>query len=265
MAHETAGSVGHVVEANGMNFYYQAHGRGRPLILLHAGTLSGDMWQPYLDDLADRYRVVVPDMPGHGRSGSPEGTFSYRKFADAVVAFIEALDLDKPLIVGFSDGGQVALEIGIRHPALPQAIVLGGVLFKYSDALRAFVRSAVGDESSPDADVTLLARNHRDWAAWLDHIYGRDGWHTLLGRLKPMWTTPLNYTAAEFAKVVAPALVLVGDRDELVPVEEAVEMYRQLPNGELAVVPGADHGAFFSARVGAFQPVVADFLRRHSG
>ena len=68
----------------------------------------------------------------------------------------------------------------------------------------------------------------------------------------------------DFAGVVAPTLVLVGDRDELVPVEEAAELYRQLPQAEFAVVPGADHGAFLSAKVAAFQSLILDFLLRHT-
>jgi len=255
---------GHIAEANGINIYYESHGHGDPLILLHAGSLTGDMWQPYLAGFAERYRVITPDMPGHGRSGNPTGAMSYRQLANDIVAFIQALDLREPIIAGYSDGGQVALEIGMRHPTLPKSIAMGGVYFKYSDAQRAFVRDALGDETSPEVDTARPARNHPDWAAWLDQIYGPDSWKPLLVRLKAMWTTPLNYTAKDFAEVVAPTLVLIGDRDELVPVEEAAEMYRQLSNAELAVVPDADHGAFFSAKVATFQSLILDFLQRRS-
>lgn len=239
-----ANQRGHVIEANGVNIYYESHGHGEPLLLLHAGSLTGDMWQPYLAGFTERYRVITPDMPGHGRSSNLKRAMSYRQFADDIAGFVQTLDLGKPLIVGFSDGGQVALEIGMRHPTLPQAIAMGGVVFKDSDAYRAFVRNALGDEESPEVDTARLARNHPDWAAWLDQIYGPDRWKPLLVQLKQMWTTPLNYTAKDFAEVVAPALVFIGDRDELVPVEEAAEMYRQLGDAELAVVPEADHGAF---------------------
>ena len=64
---------GHIAEANGINIYYESHGHGDPLILLHAGSLTGDMWQPYLAGFAERYRVITPDMPGQGRSGNPTG------------------------------------------------------------------------------------------------------------------------------------------------------------------------------------------------
>ncbi|HVH25284.1 MAG TPA: alpha/beta hydrolase [Vicinamibacterales bacterium] len=261
---DAANRGGHLIEANGVSIYYELHGQGDPLLLLlHAGSLTGDMWQPYLPAFAERYRVIVPDLPGHGRSGKPARAMSYRQLADDIVAFLLALDLRKPVIVGFSDGGQVALEIGMRHPTLPQSIVMGGVCFKFGDSYRAFVRSALGDEDSPEVETALLARNHPDWAAWLQQIYGPDGWKPLLVQLKPMWTTPLNYAPTDFAKVVVPTLVLIGDRDELVPVEEATEMYRQLGKAELAVVPDADHGAFFAEKVATFQSLILDFLLRH--
>lgn len=260
----TAGRRGHLIDANGVNFYYEATGQGDPLVLLHAGSLTGEMWRPYLAGFAARYRVITPDLPNHGRSGKPKRALSYRQLADDIVAFMQALDLRRPVIVGFSDGGQVALEIGMRYPALPRSIAMGGVWFKYGDTYRAFVRSALGDEASPDVDTARLARSHPDWAAWLDHLYGPGMWQPLLTQLKPMWTTPLNYTATDFATVVAPILVFVGDRDELVPVEEAAEMYRQLNKAELAVVPAANHGAFFSERVATFQALILDFLLRHN-
>jgi pimeloyl-ACP methyl ester carboxylesterase len=264
MTPDEATHNGQMVEANGINIYYESHGQGDPLLLLHAGSLSGDMWQPYLAGFVEHYRVITPDMPGHGRSGKPKRTMSYRQLAEDIVAFIHALDLGRPLIAGYSDGGQVALEIGIRYPTLPKSIALGGVCFKYSDFSRAFVRDTLGDETSPEVDTDRLARNHPDWAAWLDQIYGPDSWKPLLVQLKKMWTTPLDYTAQDFAEVRAPTLVLVGDRDELVPVEEAAEMYRQLRTAELAVVPDADHGAFFSRKVSTFQSLILDFLLRHS-
>lgn len=74
----------------------------------------------------------------------------------------------------------------------------------------------------------------------------------------------MNYTADDFARVMAPTLLLLGDRDELVQVEEAAQMYRQMPTAELAIVPGSDHSAFFSAKVDAFRSLMLDFLLPHS-
>ena len=261
-SHDAATDRSDIVQANGVKVHYRVDGQGAPLVLLHAGTLSGDMWQPYLAAFTEHYRVITPDMRGHGRSDNPKGAMTYRQLADEIVAFARALDLREPLIVGFSDGGQVGLEIGMRHPDFARALILGGVWFKFTETYRAWVRDALGDEESPEVDAARMARNHPDWVAWLEQIYGPDGWKPLLVHLKRMWTTPLNYRPEDFAKVAAPTLVLIGDRDELVPIEEAVEMYRLLPKAELAVVPSAAHGSFFSEKVAHFQSLMLDFLLR---
>jgi pimeloyl-ACP methyl ester carboxylesterase len=252
---------GQYIRANGLDIYYQEHGQGRPLLLIHGGTATAESWQPYLAAFAAHYRVITPDSRGHGHTANPLGRMSYRLLADDMAALVQALALDKPLICGYSDGGQVALEIGMRYPALPQALVIGAAWFKFSESYRTWLRSVVGDEHTPYMDIAQFERDYPDWAAWLQQTHGPDRWQTLLQQIKPMWAAPLNYTPEDFARVVAPTLVLVGDRDQLIPVEEAWEMYRLLPRAELAVVPGCDHLAF-DARVDLFQPLILDFLLR---
>lgn len=255
---------GDYIQANGLNIYYDEQGQGKPLLLIHAGTLTAKSWQPYLAAFAEHFRVITPDSRGHGRTANPTGSLSYRLLADDMAAFVQALALDKPLICGYSDGGQVALEIGMRYPELPQALVVGGAWFKFTESYRAMTRALFGDEQSPDVDTEKFERENPSWAAGLQQSYGAEGWKTFLKQLKPMWASPLNYALDDFAQVVAPTLVLVGDRDEVVPIEEAAEMYRLLSNAELVVLPGADHGSFISAKAALFQPLLLDFLLRHS-
>lgn len=255
----------HFVHANGVNMYYEVHGQGEPLLLIHGGTATADMWQPYLAAFTEYYRVITPDTRGHGRSNNPTGTMSYRLLADDMAAFVQALNLHKPLIAGYSDGGQIALEIGMRYPDLPQALIVGGAWFKFTPTYRAFLRDVVGDEQSLEIDTVRFARDQPDWAAWLQQTYGPDDWRRLLSEIKPMWATPLNYTPDDFAQVTAPTLVLLGDRDGITILEEAVEMYGLLPTAELAVIPGADHSSFFSAKVASFQSAMLDFLAQHGG
>jgi pimeloyl-ACP methyl ester carboxylesterase len=104
------------------------------------------------------------------------------------------------------------------------------------------------------------------FAAMLKRDHGPEGWKTLLKQIKPMWNAHLNYTPEDFAGVVAPTLVLVGDRDDFVPVEDSAAMYRLLPNAELTVVPGADHIdlMFSPTKTAIAQASILDFLQRHS-
>src|SRR5436305_10752583 len=104
---------GRTVKANGLDIYYEEHGQsqGKPLLLIHGGALTGKSWQPYLTAFAEHYRVITPDTRGHGRTANPAGSMSFRLLADDVAGLAQALNLEKPLIYGYSDGGQVALEI----------------------------------------------------------------------------------------------------------------------------------------------------------
>jgi len=258
---------GHFIHANGLNIFYQEHGQGQPLLLIHGGILSGDSWQPYRAGFAQQYRVITPDSRGHARTTNPNGAMSFGLLADDMVALVQALDLHKPLICGYSDGGQVALEIGMRYPDLPQALVIGGAYTELTEASRTWLRSTFGDPQSPTVDTEQFERDNPDFASMLEQTHGPHAWKTLLRNIKPMWNAMLNYTRDDFAKVVAPTLVLLGDRDGFVPVEEGVEMYRRLPNAEFAVIPSADHSDFiFSpAKVALVQPLILDFLLRHSG
>lgn len=261
----TEDQPGSYIRANGLEIYYQEHGSGRALLLIHGGALTGDSWQPYRAALAEHYRVITPDSRGHGRTHNPAGSLSFGLLADDLAALVRALDLQQPLICGYSDGGQIALEIGMRYPDLPQALIIGGAYSEITPTSRAWVRSILGDAQSPDVDSERLEREHGDFAAMLQQLHGPAGWQALLKHIKPMWNAALNYSADDFARVVAPTLVLLGDRDDFVPLEAGIELYRRLPNAECAVIPGADHSdlIFSPAKIAIAQPLILDFLLRH--
>ena len=261
---DTETAQGQIVRVNGTDIFYKTYGQGEPLLLIHGGTVSGDSWKPYIAAFAEHFRLIVPDTPGHGRSGTPDAELSYPGLADDMAALIDALALRKPLVAGYSDGGQIALEIGMRHPALPRALVVGGAFFRFNPSYSAWLGGVFAEAAAGDIDTANFERNHPGWAEWLRQIYGPDAWPAVLARVRPMWTTPFDYGRDELARITAPAMVLVGDRDEVLPVEEATELYRRLPAGELAVVADADHGAFFDAKVHVFQPLMLDFLRRQA-
>jgi pimeloyl-ACP methyl ester carboxylesterase len=256
---------GRYMHANGLNIYYEEHGQGQPLLLIHGGILTADSWQPYLAAFAEHFRVITPDSRGHGRTNNPTGHMSFRLLADDMVALIQALDLKNPLIYGYSDGGQVALEIGMQYPDLPCALVIGGAHLEISQGSRDWVHSILGDAESPDVDIEKFERENPGFAADLRQNHGPDAWKILLKQIKPMWNSQLDYSPDDFARVVAPTLVLLGDRDDFVPIEDAVSMYRLLPDAEFAAVPNADHGSliFSSEKIATVQPLILDFLLRH--
>ena len=111
-----AKGTGQYAEVNGVNLYYETHGAGRPLILLHGGLGSGEMFGPILPALAERHQVIVVDLQGHGRTADIDRPLDVGLMADDIAALIDHLGLEQPDVVGFSLGGGVALHIAVEHP-----------------------------------------------------------------------------------------------------------------------------------------------------
>jgi len=256
---------GQFVEVNGLNMYYQEYGSGKPLILLHGGTVTSNMWQPFLPSFVPHFRVITPDSRGHGKTNNPnDEQLSYHLMADDVAAFIQALNLTKPLVFGYSDGGQIALEIGLRYPGLTGAIVLGATTYKLSETSLNFFK-ALGFEKSGVVKIEEIQRNHPNLTTLLktEHVRAEDPdyWKALLKQYSVLWWTPLGYTADDFHKITKPTLILQNDRDESVALEQAIEMYRFIPNAELAILPNSKHS---SPNSKLLTETVLDFLLRHS-
>jgi pimeloyl-ACP methyl ester carboxylesterase len=252
------------VEANGLNIYYQEYGSGRPLLLLHGGTVTSNMWQPFLPSFVPHFKVITPDSRGHGKTNNPnDEQLSYHLMADDVAAFIQALNLTEPLVFGYSDGGQIALEIGMRHPGLTGALVVGAAWYKFSEiyinGLKAF-----GLEKSGVVNIEKIQRDHPETIPSLEAEHARadapDYWKTLLKQYSVLWWEPLDYTADDFRKITEPTLVVLGDRDELIELEQAVDMYHLVPDCELAILPNATHS---SPNAKLLTDTVLDFLLRH--
>ena len=109
--------TGAYAEVNGINLYYETHGTGRPLILLHGGLGSGEMFGPILPALAERHQVIAVDLQGHGRTADIDRPLDVRLMADDIAALIDHLGLDQPDVVGYSLGGGVALQTAAKYPA----------------------------------------------------------------------------------------------------------------------------------------------------
>jgi len=258
--------AGKYIDANGLGVYYEVFGEGEPLLLIHGGTATSRSWASHLPAFTEHFRVFTPDSRGHGRTDNPTGELDYRVMADDVAAVVSVLGLQRPLVLGYSDGGQIALELGIRYPGLARALVLGGTQFRFSQAYLEAVRTLLGIAEGEEVDPETLEREQPDWVVYLHeahgHVYGSGYWKTFVRQIASLWLTPLRYTSEDLAAVTDPVLVLVGDRDEGALPEEAVELFRLLPNEELAVAPASDHG-FIETKADLFDELALDFLVRY--
>ena len=253
------------IEANGLEVYYEHYGEGEPLLLVHGGTATSQSWASHLPAFTEHFEVFTPDSRGHGRTDNPTGELGYRVMADDLASLTDALGLQRPLVLGYSDGGQIALELGLRYPGLARALVLGGTQFRFSEAYLEAVRSLLWITEGEELDPEKLEREQPDWVAYLrevhGHVYGPEYWKAYVKQIAALWLKPLRYTPEDIAAVTDPVLLLAGDRDG-VCTEESIELFSVLPNAELAVAPASDHG-FIEAKAGLFDALALDFLMRH--
>lgn len=252
---------GGCVQANGIGIHYVEAGEGEPLLLLDNAMVSTNpIWASvpfayaaFMETLAEHFRVIAPDTRGSGRSVHPGGPITSALLADDVVALIEALTLDRPLICGFSDGGETATLVGIRSPGSVRAIVNHGGydLFNpdpQAPAIAMTRQMLGGSAGAAQADPELSASRSPELRPMFelmktdhDGAQGAGHWKAVVAQTFDRITQPHGYTFDDMRTITAPALILVGDRDPFCTVEEGAAAYRALPAGELAVLPDTGH------------------------
>src|SRR5256884_4144805 len=143
--------TGQYAEVNGINLYYETHGAGRPMILVHGGLGSGEMFGPVLPLLAERHQVITPDLQGHGRTADIERPIDVRLMADDIAALIDHLGLDTPDLVGYSLGAGVALHTAAKYPAKARRLVAASANIR-PDAIYPEMRVQQGQGSAAAAE-----------------------------------------------------------------------------------------------------------------
>jgi pimeloyl-ACP methyl ester carboxylesterase len=257
-----AEAQGHTVYANGIDVHYLDQGEGEPLVLLHGGVVSTNpIWTGvpvaytgHMNTLAERFRVIAPDTRGCGRTVHSGGTVSFDLLADDIAALIDALDLGRPLIAGFSEGAVTATVLAVRHPDSIRAIVnhAGFDAFDPKAPTIAMMRQILGgspDATEPDPDAAARGFEASEQMRPMFELMKRDQddgqgeghWREYLRLSWDRCTQHPGYTFADLPRITVPTLILTGDRDDFCTVEQAVSAYRQLTDGELAILPGHGH------------------------
>jgi pimeloyl-ACP methyl ester carboxylesterase len=252
---------GRCVRANGIDVHYAEAGQGEPLLLLDNAMVSTNpIWAAvpfaytsFMATLAEHFRVIAPDTRGSGKSAHPGGPIPYALLADDVVALIDALNLDRPLICGFSDGGETATLVGIRSPGSVRAIVNHGGYDLFNPDPQApgiaMTRQMLGGSAdATQADPELSASRAGELRAMFelmqsdhDSAQGAGHWKTVVAQTFDRITQPHGYTFDDMRAITAPTLILTGDRDPFCTVGEGAAAYHALQAGQLAVLPNTGH------------------------
>ena len=243
--------VGQYADVNGINLYFETHGTGQPLILLHGGLGSGEMFGPTLTELAQQHQVIAVDLQGHGRTADIDRPIDIRLMADDIAALIDHLKLDKPDVVGYSLGGGVALFTAVKYPDKVRRLVVASAHAR---------RDAIPPEMlAQQAQVNAAAAEFlKDTPMW--ELYQRVAPHPedfprLLDKVGEAMAQDYDYTE-DVRSLQVPTLLVAADAD-MAPPSHYVEMFKLLDGGlrdggwmgegrpkgghALAILPGLTH------------------------
>jgi pimeloyl-ACP methyl ester carboxylesterase len=208
---------GDYAEVNGLWMYYEVHGEGRPLVLLHGAYMTVDAMGSILPGLAETWQMIVPEMQGHGRTADIDRPITHEGMADDVVALLRHLRIDEADVFGFSVGGGVALQLAIRHPGLLRRLVVASASYT-SDGMQPELHEMV-----PTITPETFAGSAME-AAYQELAPNPEDFPTLVEKLKRLDMTPFAWPAEDVRGIEAPTMIVVGDAD-VVRLEHAVELF----------------------------------------
>lgn len=245
---------------NGFDMYYEVRGEGEPLLLLHGGMGIGSDWRHVFQSDPEGYRVLVPDLRGHGRSTSPASTFTFRQCASDVVALLDHLGIARAKAIGMSLGAKTLLHVATQQPGRIDAMVLVSATPYFPQPLRdaaaRFTRDAFAQLSAAERDALRVR-----------HVHGDEQLLALYDMTRSFATSydDMAFTPEMLATIGARTLIVHGDRDPLYPVELAVELFRGIPQAALWVVPYGGHGPIFGAQAAPFATAALAHLAGRPG
>lgn len=228
-------------------------GDGPAVVLLHGFPLSKEMWQHQIEPLAEHYRVIVPDLRGHGESPAPGGAYAMDAMADEVVELLDDLEIRGPVVLGgLSMGGYVALSLVLRHPERVSGLMLidTRAAADTPDAARLREQTAAGvlQSGSTSAMIeTMVPRlfgkatleKHPEKIEPILAVMGQTSPEGVAGALRGMAIRPDR--RGDLGSIQVPTLVMVGEDDVISPPSEAREIAAALPHARLEVIPAAGH------------------------
>lgn len=237
-----ADRVGYVT-VNGLHMYVEEHGNGPPLLLLHGGgSTVQTSFGAILPTLARTRHVIAPEQQALGHTGDRPGPLSFEQMADDTAALLAHLGVAETDVMGFSNGGVVAMQLAIRHPRLVRRLILCSSFFARAGMppqfWQGFGHATMADMPAPlRAAFVAAAPNQADVPArFAKQVALMEGFRDI--------------PEASLRAIAAKSLVIVGDHD-VMSVEHSAQLSRLLPHGELAVLPGSVHGTYLGALEGA--------------
>lgn len=235
--------TGTIKTGDGAQIYFEDHGTGEPVILLHGFTGSSANWAPTIAEWRSRFRLIVPDLRGHGRSGILTTPFRHRDAAGDLLTLLDCLEIPACKAVGISGGGNILLHMATMEPERMSAMVLVSATPWFPEQARTIMRQY----------KLTVTEQHRE-ALRRTHPAGDDQIDALLDSAESFAASygDMNLTPPHLGTIRARTLIVQGDRDPLYPVDLSVEMAKAIPQASLWIVPDAGHGPVIGERWNEF-------------
>lgn len=234
---------------NGIRMYYATYGAGAPILLIHGGLASADVWaNQVLPLVAAGHEVIVADSRGHGRSSSNGKPMGYDLMASDYLGLLNYLRIRKVAVVGWSDGGIIGLDLAIHHPERLSRL--------FAQGANASVDGVAGNLAPHEGVNPFL-----HWVkGWYDRVFASPEKDDELTRdVNRMWRTEPNWTADDLRQITVPTAIVLGDHDTAITREHADYMAATIPGARLVILPDAGHVAMVDDPR-AYTKAVLDFV-----
>jgi pimeloyl-ACP methyl ester carboxylesterase len=239
------------VQLGSVRTWYDERGEGEPLVLLHGGVVDARFFDQNIGPLAERFHVYAVDLRGHGHTGDVDGPFTYAALAQDTIEFIEKVVGGPAHLVGHSVGGATSMFVTLRRPDLVRKLVMMSSGFHYSCG----VGYRGGDGTEIDIEPVVAAFGKTYGAVSPD---GEEHYPVVVRKVFVMNSHEPDLAASDLSGITTRTLVMCAD-DDILTLEHVLEMYRAIPNSELAVVPGTSH-FLTQEKAAACNAIIIDFL-----
>jgi len=263
---DTTSPKGNYAAINGMKMYYEIHGTGQPIVLLHGGLSTIDQdYSKIIPVLSQNYRVIGIELQGHGHTADIDRPLSIENLANDVNALLEQLKINKADFLGYSLGGGVVLELSIKHPELVERMILVSVAFSPEGYNPGVPVESLKKKPLPDLNSSVWRK------AYLKAAPDTSKWNDLISKIFQMEQNWKGWTPEQIKSIKSTALLIFGDADLSTP-EHAAQMFRlfgggpsgdfyELPPSELAILPGTVHTQMME-RTELLLPMITSFLNK---
>lgn len=239
-----------MIDIGGMQLHYDVHGDGEPLLWLHGGMGHGPDWEFIFGKAPAGYRLIAPDLRGHGRSTGAGPTYSFKQSAIDMVALLDHLQVDRVKVIGLSGGGITALHLATIAPSRVVALIAISAPPRFPEQARAIQR-VYSEAMLSEADRARMRQRHRR-DGQLDTLFAQI--HAFADGDDP------NFSREDLSTIAADTLIVFGDRDPLYPVSLSVELREAIRRSWLWVVPNGGHGPVFGAAAPRFVETALTFF-----